>query len=117
MFKFITYIRYDESKHNTLFKLTDTEFECEEVQVVEGASELTATMVEYERRNYSHDEIVKNLFKCILFLRNRFFPPRSFEETLDTYYTYEITYFNNLKFHEKYYQDVKDMWDKYKVFI
>lgn len=117
MFKLIAYLRYDDSKHIVTFKLIDTDFECEEVQVVEGASELNATMVAYERRNYSHDKIVKNLFRCILFLRNRFFSPRSFEEILDSYHTYEVNHFKNSNFHEKYYQDIKDMWDKHKVFI
>jgi len=114
MFKSITYLGYDDSKNNVIYKIIDTEFE-QELQIFEGACEFLATMVEYKRRNYSHQEIVKNLFRCNLHLCNRY--KSSFEHMLDWQSNYIDKSFKDINFSKLYYQDIKNMWDKHKVFI
>ncbi len=118
MFKSIEYLRYDEIINSYIFKFIDTEFECE-VMFVDSAfyvmMEATAMAVavgavalEYEKRTYSYQEIVKNLFKCNLYICNKY--KRSFEKIL-------MWQHKSLKFNEKHLRDLKDMWDKHKVFM
>ncbi len=112
MFKSIEYVRYDYKTKSNIYKLIDTEFECE---VGVTGSYLVVIISEYKKRNYPHQDIVKNLFRYILYLCNKF--DISFEEELHYHNTYIDMFFNDLNFSKLYYQDIKDMWDKHKVFV
>jgi len=124
MFKSIEYCQYDLQTKSYIYKLVDTEFECEvelpwvvnSVTIVDStAAETAAVIVGYKRRNYSHKDIVKNLFRCILFLCNKF--NVSLEEELNCQNDSIDKYFKGIKFSKLYYQDLKDMWDKHKAFM
>ena len=125
MFKSIEYLRYDEIINSYIFKFIDTEFECE-VMFVDSAfyvmMEATAMAVavgavalEYEKRTYSYQEIVKNLFRCNLYLCNTY--KRSFENILMWQHKYIDHCFKEINFSKLYYRHIKDMWDKHKVFM
>ncbi len=116
MFKSIEYIRFDNKIKSTIYKFIDSDFECEAaVKNLSSKSTRAAIIVaEYKSRNYSHKEIVKNLFICNLFICNKY--NYTFEKVLSYQNKYIDKDFNNINFSKLYYQDLKDMWDKHKVF-
>lgn len=107
MFKSITYLRFDCDTDSDFYKVIDSDFECELI-VGEAFSVVACIFVllveEYEKRNYSYQEIVKSLFRCNLYLCNKF--------------NYLFEYLLSLQedFAHKYYHGVKNMWDKHKAF-
>jgi len=135
MIKLIEYIKYCEGAKSYTYKIIDSEFQCElEVfpltitsfisiedlpwvnwDFAEDAAALVAAITtEYQRRNYSHDEIVKNLFKCNIYMSENKF---SFEDILDWQYKYTDIFFKDINFSKLYYQDLKDMWNNHKMFM
>ena len=116
MFKSIIYLRNDKIKTNSyIYKLIDTDFECEVASDASAPSAAAAIILEYKKRNYSHDEIVKNLFRCNLYLCDEY--NLSFEKELFYQNKYFNKYFKDINFSKLYYQDLKDMWDKHKAFV
>lgn len=116
MFKLIEFIRYDEDTYSYIYKLVDTDFECEVAAAFGVGGEVTvATIQEYKKRNYSSYQISKNLFKCNLHLSDKY--KHSFEEILDQQNKDLDKYFKDINFSKLYYQDLKDMWDKHKAFM
>ncbi len=102
MFKSIEFIIYDKDPNYYSYKLIDTEFECE--GVVSSSLWFGSEIIsEYKKRNYSHKEIVKNLFVYNIIMCNKC--KCTFEDIL------------NLQKYQEYYQDLKDMWNKYKAFM
>ena len=134
MIKLIEYIKYYEGTKSYTYKITDSEFQCElevfplagafieaeDLQWVkrsapsDAAALVAAITTEYKRRNYSHDEIVKNLFKYNIYMSENKF---SFEDILDWQYKYTDKFFKDINFSKLYYQDLKDMWYKHKMFV
>ena len=109
MFKSITYLRFNCDSGSDTYRLIDTDFELElivgpQASLSVVASFLVLLVEEYEERNSSYQEIVKNLFRCNLYLCNK--------------YNYSFEYLLSLvkQFTHKYYESVKYMWDKYKPF-
>ena len=114
MFRSLNFLKLISTKES-VFYLIDSEFECE--IVLDAAATCIAApciILEYRKRNYSHSEIIKRLFRCNLYLCNKF--NTKFEYILEMQYRYSDR-FKKVKFKKKYYQDLKDMWDKHKVFI
>ncbi len=150
MFKSIEYLRYDHNTESYVYKLVDTEFECEvmlallangapaspKAKVVETLelpyipstekARLSAMLamfyvaaglvvIEYEKRNCHHKEIIFNLIKFNVFLSND--NKYSFEDILEYLNDHINDHFKQLNFNEKYYQDIKNTWSKYKTFM
>lgn len=128
MINSIEYLGFDNDLNSYIYKLIDTEFECEVSlsRVVVDASSNAALIalviritvmsaLEYKKRNYSHDEIVRNLFKCNIYICNKF--NHSFEKELSCQLNHIDTYYKDISFAKLYYDDIKAMWDKRKVFI
>ncbi len=108
MLKSIDYLRYNKKTDSFVYNIIDTEFECNITVPFAGSvakEAAIAVITEYKNRNYSHQEIVKNLFRCNLYLNNKY--KYSFEESLNKQY----------KYLDKYFNDLKNMYDKYKVFM
>jgi len=106
MIKSITFLRYQNYPLEAyIYKLIDTEFQCD-IMSTAYAPVLVGASQEYQRRNYSYQEIIKNLFKCNLFLSKIL--KCSFEKSLE---------WQNVNFDKRYYQGIKNMWDKHKVFM
>jgi hypothetical protein len=128
MFKCAEYIGYDKNTNCHIYKLIDTNFECEVLAPVihyaeptmvsvSGASAvLTAAGVAlgYKQKNYSHEDICTNLFKCNIYLCNKF--KCSFEEILKFEDKYIDQNIRGVDFSNTYYKDLKDMWDKYNIY-
>ncbi len=62
MFKPIKYLRYDDEIKSYIYKLIDTDFECDIAVLVshlvnvvprENVAQIVAIITEYEKRNYS----------------------------------------------------------------
>lgn len=119
MFKSIDFFQYDKKIKSFIYKLIDTEFECNlEIAMLETdvpRAAIVAAISEYKKRNYSHDEIVRNLFKCNIYICNKF--NHSFEKELSCQLNHIDTYYKDISFAKLYYDDIKAMWDKRKVFI
>lgn len=118
MFKSIECLRYYAKIDSYIYKIIDTNFECEMAVPPSPLSEsrsAVATILEYKKRNYSDKEIVKNLFRCNLYLCNKY--KGSFEEILNRQNIYIDQDFKDINFSKLYYQELKGMWDKYKAFI
>ena len=127
MFKSIDYLRNDKDTNFYVYKLIDTEFECEVLSaedkneweaaslepVLEIVPAITAIALEYKKRNSSHEEIVKNLFEYNLHLCDKY--KSDFEYMLNWQRAYLDAHFEDINFSKLYYQDLKDMWDKHKV--
>ncbi len=112
MFKSIYYLRYDYETDSSIYKLIDTDFECE---VTMAVSSLAPIVIEYKKRNYSHKEILKNLLRCNICMCNEFCC--TFEQGLNYENTNPDNCYKDTNFSKLYYQDLKDMWDKHKVFV
>ena len=125
MFKSIKYLRYDDERKSNIYQFVDTEFECKVVYtdcLVKERLHTPIIIAEYKKRNYSHKDIVRNLFKYLVLYINKY-NKLNFEELLkwqiaylDKPFTFSDKSFNDLNFSKLYYQDLKDMWDKYKAF-
>jgi len=113
MFKFVSFITYDDDPKSYFYEIIDSDFEC---NALDGVATLKLSaqaaaleiFLEYKKRNYSHKDIVKNLFRFNLHLDKEY--NFNFEDILNWQY-------KNINFSESYYQDIKDMWDKYKAFM
>ncbi len=122
MFKSIELLKFDDQNTNFhIYNIIDTEFECKIFDpvmkdVVNWAVAVNAVISEYERRGYSHKVIVYASFKYILFLSNKYHFS-SFEECLEWQNTYLLRFFKNSNLNDKYYNDLKDMWDNHKAFM
>ncbi len=115
MFKLIEFIRYDEDTYSYIYKLVDTDFECEFAAAFGVGGEVTvATIQEYNKRNYSSYQISKNLFRYNLYMSKKY--GYSFEEQLNSQNIFIDQNFKDINFSKLYYPHIKDMWDKYKVF-
>ena len=127
MFKSITFLHYNDNEDDCtdcIYKIIDTDFECKvDIAYPKTASEFCVSVAmiiisEYKERNYSHDEIVKSLFRCNLFVSNKY--KYSFEDILKWQqigFSYKKYLNKGIIFNEKHYRDLKDMWDKHKVFV
>ncbi len=108
MFKSITYLKFDCDTGSDIYKVIDTNFECELIVGPQAFSVVASFFIflaqEYEIRNYSYHDIVKDLFRCNLYLCNKFS------------YLFEYLLSLQNEFTHKYYESVKDMWDKHKAF-
>lgn len=108
MFKSITYLKFDCDTGSDIYKVIDTNFECELIVGPQAFSVVASFFIflvqEYEKRNYSYQEIVKSLFRCNIYLCNKF--------------NYLFEYLLSLQedFAHKYCHGIKDMWDKHKAF-
>ena len=119
MFKSITYLQSDYKKDCNIYKLIDTDFECETYlayRVSPKTAMGVAVILEYKKRQYCHEEIVKNLFRCNVHMTYKYHHC-SFEDILNWQNKYIDMCFKDIDFSKLYYQELKDMWDKYKVFI
>ena len=127
MLKSISLSNYDYNKKLFIFKLIDDKFECD-VEVIDAFETLIAYHVhittgeaiiaiitEYQKRDYTSYDINKNLFKCIICLSDKY--ECSFDEILNWQYIYLDEYYKDINFNEKYYQNIKGMWDNHKVFM
>ncbi len=124
MFLSITFLQYNDQEDDCtdcIYKIIDTDFICEvDIAYPKTASEFCVIVAmimisEYKKRNSSHDEIVKNLFRCNLFISNKY--KYSFEDILKWQYRYTDKFYKDINFSKLYYQDLKYMWDKHKVFV
>lgn len=139
MFKSIEFLRYNNKIDSDIYKLIDTEFECEvviaslsekiikrllandcpvteSVSLVAGIVIMTAALVtEYKKRNCSHKEIVKNIFKYNLLINNHH--KYYFERLLNIEMVYIDRFIKNINFSKLYYEELKDMWDNYKCYL
>ncbi len=139
MFKSIEYVRYDPKIDSYIYKLVDTDFECEVViaslsekiikrllandcsvteslSLVAGIVIMTAALVtEYKKRNCYHKEIVKNIFKYNLLINNHH--KYYFERLLNIEMVYIDRFIKNINFSKLYYEELKDMWDNYKCYL
>ncbi len=115
MFKSIDYLIHDKDILSHIYKLIDTEFECEVALDAAAPSAAVAIILEYKKRNNPHKEIVKNLFIYNLWVCNEY--KGSFEQGLNYQNKYIDKRYKDINFSKLYYQDLKDMWDKYKSFI
>ncbi len=118
MFKSIEFLRYYAEIDSYIYKIIDTNFECEMAVPPSPLGEdrsAVATILEYKKRNYPHQDIVKNLFRCNLYICNKY--NISFEEILNRQNIYIDQYLKDINFSKLYYQDLKNMWDKHKAFI
>jgi len=112
MFKSIEYIRYDQLSYSYIYKLIDSDFEC----TVSAASSsptarrALAIISEYKRRNLP---VLSNLFLYNLYICKKY--NYSFEESLEYQNKYVDKYYPNIKFSNIYYNDLKNMWDKYNI--
>ena len=125
MFKSIEYLRYDEITNCFIYKLIDTDFECDIAVLVshlvnvvprENVAQIVAIITEYEKRNYSYKEIIQNLFKYILLFSDTY-KFVSFKECLEWQKIYLDEDFKHLNFNGKYYKGIINKWDKHKAFI
>lgn len=123
MFKSITYLRYDEESNLYFYRLIDTDFECEvsadssTVAAAPPAASLVVTIAatvvaEYERRKLPALPI---FFKCNLYLNTK--SDLTFEDILKFQHKYMDKYYPEIYFNEKYYDKLKDMWHKCKLFM
>ena len=114
-------VTIDVDTNYQVFNLVDSDFECELIFPLQLASKIAIggfssyifgilILLEYQKRNYSHKEIVNNIFKSNLYLCGEY-KVFSFEEALNC----QRQYLN--KFNKNYYTDLKYMYDSYKVFI
>ncbi len=118
MFQSIKYVNHTCNNKNNLFHYTyeiiDSDFiSISSTAAVGEASVLladcsAATLVikEYERRNYTHQEIIKNLF-----LLNIFMLKQNWYNNINQIFEYQNKYlskkyFTESNFHEKYYDDL-----------
>lgn len=125
MFKSIKYLRYDNEIKSNVYLFVDTDFECEVVSpdcLIKERLHTPIVIAEYKKRNYSHKDIVRNLFKYFVLYINKY-NKLNFEELLnwqiaylDKPFTFSDHSFNDLNFSKLYCQDLKDMWDKHKAF-
>lgn len=117
MFKSIEYIRYNSLTNDFIYKIIDTDFECEVVARSADKDALAALIIisEYKKRNYSYKQIVKNLFMCNLHLCNKH--GYIFEKLLGYQLKYADKSFKDIDFLKLYYESVKDMWDNYKCYL
>ena len=127
MFEYIDYVRYDYDEDFDIYRLVDSHFECQ-IMVSSAATEyvtdwasgghapcIASVIVEYKKRNYSHKEIVKNLFRCSLFLSIKY--GYCFEDTLKWQNKYLDTCFKDINFSKLYYKELKRLWNIHKVFL
>lgn len=114
MFKSITYLRDDKETNSYIYKFIDTEFVCDVIAPASWASSspALAILMEYEKRNLY---ALTNIFKCNLCLSKEY--NYTFEEILNLQRKYSDKYYPELHFNEKYYNELKNMWDKYKVLL
>lgn len=122
MFKSIKYLRYDSLIDSHIYKLVNTDFECEIFanEQVCGAETVYLTamiLLEYKKRNCPHKEIVKNLFRYNIYKCKYQFNNLSFEKILSYQNKYFNTYFKEINFSKLYYQDLKNMWDNHKCYL
>lgn len=139
MFKSIEFLTYDNKIDSDIYKLIDTEFECEvviaslsekiikrllandcpvteSVSLVTGIVIMTAALVtEYKKRSCYHKEIVKNIFKYNLLINNHH--KYYFERLLNIEMVYIDRFIKNINFSKLYYEELKDMWDNYKCYL
>ncbi len=130
MFKSIIYLRsYNDENIRYIYKLIDTDFECEVVSLAVyrgrlpvGAREVSsavamaavvATISEYKKRSYSHKDIVRNLFRLLICDEYNF----CFEKELDYQNKFIDICYKDINFSKLYYQELKNMWDKHKAFV
>lgn len=125
MFKSIEFLRYNNKSNSAIYKITDTDFECE-VSIlsrstlrtswgahVEGAArEASAVAIEYQKRNIS---VIKNLFKCNLYLSYKY--NCDFLSVLEWQKIYTNLFYKHINFSEIHYYKLKEMWNKHKVFL
>ena len=127
MLKSISFSGYDRNSKSYIYKLTDDKFECDvavcdvfetlmayNVHITIGEA-IIAIVTEYQKRDYAIYDISKNLFGCIIYLSDKYQCP--FDEVLNWQYTYLDEYYKDISFNEKHYQYIKNMYDKYKVFM
>ena len=128
MFKSIECIRYNEDANSFTYNLVDSDFECEitvscssvrrlnaeEVTVLDTMTVIGA-ISEYKKRNCSHQDIVKNIFRCNLYFCNEYKYP--FELLLSRQNKCIDFFYKDIDFSKLYYEELKTMWDKHKVFM
>lgn len=102
-----------------MYNIIDTEFECETAVwanfVANEMLDIAISGLEYNKRNYPHQEIIKNLFVYNLHLCNKM--GYTFEKILSYQNTYIDMFFNDLNFSKLYYKDLEDILHKYKAFL
>lgn len=131
MFKYLKYRNYHHKTDSYIYRLIDSEFECDafvESQIIFdmdlmgvdfiGAEVIEASVLiisEYEKRNYSCDKIIKNLLKynlhiCVQHKYNLY-------KLLKLQRKYIDKYLKSMSFNKKYYKMLKCELNKYKAFI
>lgn len=120
MFKNIKYLGYNNIVEAHVYKLTDTEFECEifekfrnvsAVWRVSSASlEMLATISGYEKQNYERKYLVKNLFLCMLYTCKKY--EINFEYLLHYFYKHYSVYLKDITIN-----DFKFIQSKYGAFL
>ena len=116
----VTYLRSEYKSPVYIYKLIDTDFECKVLSparptLIPAADIAITVLAEYQKRNYSYQEIIKNLFKCNFYLCNKY--ESSFDDMLNLQYTYLNESCKDINFSKLYYKELNCMWNKHKVFL
>lgn len=131
MFKYLKYKNYNFKTDSYIYKLIDSEFEYE-VSVSSniifdlnnlgidfvGAEVIEASVIiisEYKRKNYSCDDIVKNLLKHILNVSVKY--KYNLNKILKLQKEHMDIYIENIEFNKTYLPKLKKQVNKYKAFI
>lgn len=106
MFLSCDYVKYAYNDQEQMYKIKDSEFECELISSKNDYWLISQFIEEYNKRNLP---IIPNLFRFILHLSGKH--SLFFENIINSEKN------RNIYFKENYYPKLMDMWNKYKAFL